>query len=166
MLAPRPEAMMPAMAKIVVGVDGSLGAQEALRWALGEARLRGAAVHVVHAWMLPLIEALPEPWVVGMTPPGPSVEEVYERLRGSAKDDLDSFVRAARAEEPDVEIEGELVEGRAAPELLGAASDADLLVVGTRGRGGFAGLLLGSVSLQCAHHSPCPLVIVPPPDER
>ncbi|MEX2103247.1 MAG: universal stress protein [Gaiellaceae bacterium] len=152
------------MGKIVVGVDGSPGAAEALRWALAEAHVREAKLHIVHAWMVPLVIALPEPLVVGLTPPGPSVEEVYERLRGAAKDVLDSSVRAAR-EEPGIQVEGELIEGRAAQELLEAARDADLLVVGTRGRGGFAGLLLGSVSQQCAHHAPCPLVIVPGPED-
>lgn len=154
------------MGRMVVGVDGSRGAQEALRWALAEARLRGATVHVVHAWMVRFIETLPEPWVVGLTPPGPSVEESYERLRGGAKEVLDSSVRAAQEKEPGVEIEGELVEGHAVTELLKAARNAELLVVGTRGRGGFAGLLLGSVSQQCAHHAPCPLVIVPTPEDE
>ena len=152
------------MGKIVVGVDGSPGAAEALGWALAEAGLREARLHIVHAWMVPLVMAVPEPWVAGLTPPGPSVEEVYERLRDAAKDVLDSSVRAAR-QKPGIDVQGELVEGRAAQELLEAARDADLLVVGTRGRGGFAGLLLGSVSQQCAHHAPCPLVIVPGPED-
>lgn len=154
------------MGKIVVGVDGSPGAREALRWAVAEARLRGATLQVIHTWMVPFIEALPEPWVVGLTPPGPSVEEVYERLRDNAKQVLDSSVRAAQEIERDVETKGELVEGHAVTELLKAAHDADLLVVGTRGHGGFAGLLLGSVSQQCAHHASCPLVIVPRPKEE
>jgi nucleotide-binding universal stress UspA family protein len=116
--------------------------------------------------MVPFIEALPEPWVPGLTPPGPSVEEVYERLRGDAKQVLDSSVRAAQEVEPDVETKRELVEGHAVTELLKAAHDADLLVVGARGHGGFAGLLLGSVSQQCAHHASCALVIVPRPKEE
>lgn len=154
------------MGKIVVGVDGSPGAHEALLWALTEARIRGATLHVVHAWTVPFLETLPEPWVVGLTPPGPSVEEVYERLRSAANDVLDASVRAAQ-EEPGVEIEGELLEGHAVAELLKAARDAELLVVGARGHGGFAGLLLGSVSQQCAQHAQCPLVVVPmPADER
>lgn len=149
------------MAKIVIGTDGSPGARRALRWALGEARLRGAKLCVVHAWMVPLIDALPEPWVLGLTPPGPSAEEVHDHLRGEAGRQLEAWVAEAREEEPTVEIEGELVEGRAARALIEAAHDADLLVVGSRGRGGFGGLLLGSVSHQCAQHAPCPLVIVP-----
>ena len=153
------------MGKMVVGVDGSPGAHEALLWALAEARLRGAKLHIVHAWKVPMIEALPEPWVIGLTPPGPSVEEVHERLRGAAKDVLDSSIRAAQAQ-PGVEIERELHEGHTVTVLLTAARDAELLVVGARGRGGFAGLLLGSVSHQCADHAPCPLAIVPTPAEE
>jgi nucleotide-binding universal stress UspA family protein len=153
------------MDTIVVGVDGSPGAQEALRWALTEARLRGAALHVIHAWMVPFIEAIPEPWVLGINPPGPPIEKVHETLRQEAEKVLESSAREA-VEAGDVEVEVELVEGRAAPKLLEVARPADLLVVGTRGRGGFAGLLLGSVSQQCAHHAPCPLVIVPSAEER
>jgi nucleotide-binding universal stress UspA family protein len=70
-------------------------------------------------------------------------------------------VDRAKAAEPDLEILGGLVEDRPATALLSAARDAELLVVGSRGRGGFAGLLLGSVSAQCVHHAPCPMVVVP-----
>ena len=74
---------------------------------------------------------------------------------------LDEALDQARALEPEVDVVGELVEMRAAPALLSAAADAELLVVGSRGRGGFKGLLLGSVSAQSVHHAPCPVVIVP-----
>ncbi|HSE80230.1 MAG TPA: universal stress protein [Gaiellaceae bacterium] len=149
------------MAKIVVGADGSQGGLKALEWALEEARLRRASLHVVYAWMLPLLEALPEPWVVGSRPIGPSEEEVHEHLERAAGKVLDAAVDAARSAGSGVEIVGELVEARAASALIEAARDADLLVVGSRGRGGFAGLLLGSVSAQCVHHAPCPVVVVP-----
>jgi nucleotide-binding universal stress UspA family protein len=149
------------MARIVVGTDGSPGARQAVRWALGEARLRGASVHVVHAWMVPLIDAMPEPWFVGAPAVGPSDEEVYGHLVGAARSVHDEAVAEARAAEPELEIDGELAEARPAEALLAAAEDADLLVVGSRGRGGFAGLLLGSVSAQCVHHAPCPVVVVP-----
>jgi nucleotide-binding universal stress UspA family protein len=64
-----------------------------------------------------------------------------------------------------VEVEQEIREGPAAPVLIEAGRGAALLVLGSRGRGGFAGLLLGSVSQQCAQHPPCPVVILPPVDE-
>ena len=149
------------MAGIVVGVDGSQGGLKALDWALAEARLRRASLRVVHAWMLPLIEALPEPWVVGSPSVGPSTDEVRNHVEAAARDVLSASVDRARSTAPEVEIAGELVEGRAAVALLDAARDADLLVVGSRGRGGFAGLLLGSVSGQCVHHARCPVVVVP-----
>ena len=153
------------MNEIVVGVDGSRGGQEALRWALAEARLRGATLRVVKAWIVPYVEAIPEPWVLGINPPGPPIVQVHEGFRQEAEKILESSAREA-VEAGDVEVEVELVEGRPANKLLEAARDADLLVVGTRGRGGFAGLLLGSVSQQCAHHAPCPLVIVPTPEDE
>jgi nucleotide-binding universal stress UspA family protein len=146
---------------IVVGVDGSPGGLEALRWALMEASLRGAALRVVHAWMVPLIDALPEPWAIGSRPLGPSDDEVHEHLEAAARSVLDASLAEASSMAPGLEIHGELVEARPAAALLAAAEDADLLVVGSRGRGGFAALLLGSVSAQCVHHAPCPVVVVP-----
>ena len=150
------------MAKIIVGVDGSVGARRALSWAAAEARLRGAILQVVHAWMVPLIDALPEPWVIGSRSIGPSEEEVYAHLAAGARGVLDDALDEVKAVHADIEIAGELTEARAASALIAAAGDADLLVVGSRGRGGFSGLLLGSVSTQCVHHAPCPVVVIPP----
>ena len=147
------------MAKIVVGVDGSVGAAQALEWAVGEAGLRKAALHVVHAWMVPLIEAIPDAWVIESPTTEPTDEEVYEHLAAASRKVLDQALDQARALEPQLELVGELVEKRAAPALIAAAEDAELLVVGSRGRGGFTGLLLGSVSAQCVHHAPCPVVV-------
>jgi nucleotide-binding universal stress UspA family protein len=152
------------MAKIVVGIDGSPGAKKALAWAATEARLRGASLHVVHAWMVPLIDAIPEPWVLGSPQVGPSDEEVYAHLAAAAKAVLDEALDEVRAEHRGLELDGELSEARAAAALIAAAGGADLLVVGSRGRGGFKGLLLGSVSAQCVHHAPCPVVVVPGSD--
>ena len=149
------------MGKVVVGVDGSPGSLRALEWALDEARIRRASLHVVHAWMLPLIDALPEPWAVGSPPMGPSDEEVHDHVEKAARAALAAAVDRARSAEPGLEIHGELIESRPARALLEAADDADLLVVGSRGRGCFAGLLLGSVSAQCVHHARCPVVVVP-----
>ena len=149
------------MAKIVVGVDGSLGAVRALEWAVAEAGMRKAVLHVVHAWMVPLVEAIPDAWVIGSPTVEPTDEEVYEHLAAASRKVLDQALDQARALEPELEFVGELVEKGAAPALIAAAEDAELLVVGSRGRGGFKGLLLGSVSAQCVHHAPCPIVIIP-----
>lgn len=150
------------MSKIVVGVDGSPGGAKSLSWAVGEARVRDSDLQVIHAWMVPLIDALPEPWAIGTPPIGPADEEVYAHLAAAAGRVLDDSLAAAKAEGAGVEVDGELVEAHAAAALIAAAHDADLLVVGSRGRGGFKGLLLGSVSAQCVHHAPCPVVVVPP----
>jgi nucleotide-binding universal stress UspA family protein len=149
------------MAKIVVGVDGSPGSARALEWAVAEAGLRKAELHIVHAWMVPLIDAIPDAWVIGSPTIEPTDEEVYEHLAAASRNVLDEALGQAEALEPGLEIVGELVEMRAAPALIAAAEDAELLVVGSRGRGGFTGLLLGSVSAQSVHHAPCPVVVCP-----
>jgi nucleotide-binding universal stress UspA family protein len=137
---------------IVVGVDGSETSKAALRWAVEEARLRHARVHAVHAW-----------WIIPMLEPGGQLahdaldwgeEEATERVR--------AFTTKTVGDQTDVEVTPVAVQGeQASAALVDAAKDADLLVVGSRGAGGFSGLLLGSVSQQCAHHAPCPIVIVP-----
>jgi nucleotide-binding universal stress UspA family protein len=148
------------MGSIVVGTDGSAGAHRAVGWALEEARLRGVELVVVHAWTVPLLDALPEPWVLA-TPVGHTDDRLHDRLAESARAILDAAVAAAKETEPGVDVRGELVEGRPAAALLEAARSADLLVVGSRGHGGFGGLRLGSVSAQCVHHAPCPVAVVP-----
>lgn len=142
------------MKGIVVGVDGSEASVRALDWAAAEARLRDAPLAIVLAWQWPTGFYADAGWA-GVTP------ELESDLRQSAEERLDEACSAADAALDGLSVRREVVEGAAAQVLLDAAKDADLLVVGTRGRGGFAGLLLGSVSQQCAHHSPCPLVVVP-----
>lgn len=97
----------------------------------------------------------------GYTPPDLLDPAVLERW---AEQVIASAVKEVAAERPAVEVEPVAAEGPAAQILLDAAGDADLLVVGSRGHGGFAGLLLGSVSAQCAHHAGCPVVIIRAPD--
>ena len=146
---------------IVVGVDGSRESREALRWALAEAALRGTSVRAVRAWQLPVdFAAAVPPLVPGAYDRG-EVERDEERRR-RAEAELESVVAAALREAPDggVRVRRELVAGHAAQELVRAAQGEELLVVGSRGRGGFTGLLLGSVSQACAHHADCPVVIV------
>ena len=139
------------MRTIVVGIDGSAESKRALAFAIVEAKLRGAELDVVHAWHYPLTAT------AGYAPP---VEAgVYEALERSAKELVDEAVDEARA--AGIEARGAAVEGPAAETLVEAAEGAELLVVGSRGRGGFKGLLLGSVSQQCAHHARCAVAIVP-----
>jgi nucleotide-binding universal stress UspA family protein len=135
---------------IVVGVDGSEESRSALRWAVDEARLRGAKLRVVHAWF-----AYP-----AIAEGGPVVAADWESLGDSARAFVESFVEETVGEPEGVEIEAAAVHGTAAVVVVEAAREAELLVVGSRGHGGFAGLLLGSVSQQCVHHSACPVVVV------
>jgi nucleotide-binding universal stress UspA family protein len=131
---------------IVVGVDGSENSRQALRWAVEEARLRQAWVRVVHAWWLyPMLDADTE----------------ARHLTNDASAAVQTFITETLGEERDVEVEAVAVQGQqASAALVDAATDAVLLVVGSRGAGGFSSLLLGSVSQQCAHHASCPVAIV------
>ena len=140
-----------AVETIVVGVDGSDCSVAALRWALAEARLRNARVRVVHAWSFPHVSTYHEAAHV-MTIP----------LAQVAEEGLDRVLAAVAADADGVAVDRAVVEGNAAGALVpeAAAAAAVLLVVGSHGLGGFGSLLLGSVSQQCAHHAPCPLVIV------
>jgi nucleotide-binding universal stress UspA family protein len=142
------------MNTIVVGIDHSEGAKAALRFALEEARLRQAKLRVVHAWQFAYLGA---PGIEGSLPhPGGE----FEALRTAADLALDSTLQEVAADARDVEVERRVVQGAPAAALVEESRDADLLVVGSRGHGGFAQLLLGSVSQQCAHHASCPVVIV------
>ena len=143
---------------IVVGVDGSPGGKAALQWALAEARLRHAPLRVVHAWMFPYA-AVGYGFV-------PMIDQgLNDELARNAKSLVEKMLAEAGSEIDGVEVQTEIVEGAAARVLLEQAEDAELLVVGSRGLGGFKGLLLGSVSQQCAHHAHCPVVVVPSPHE-
>jgi nucleotide-binding universal stress UspA family protein len=151
--------------RIIVGVDGSDGARVALEWAVGEARLRGARLVAVHTWQMPPVGAgAADPFGTGAAAFNPSLDaDLMERVEAGAKQLLEREIAAVDTSSIEVE---RLVEARSAADaLLDAARGADLLVVGTRGHGGFKGLLLGSVSQQASHHAPCPVVIVPPPDK-
>jgi nucleotide-binding universal stress UspA family protein len=143
------------MSTIVVGIDGSRSARAALGYALQEARLRGARLRVVGAWQVPAVA-----YAGGY---GPGDPELYAELERDARENVERAL--GDADTTGVETQTVVREGGAAHVLLEEAQDADLLVVGSRGLGGFRGLLLGSVGQQCAHHAPCPLVIVPHPRE-
>jgi nucleotide-binding universal stress UspA family protein len=144
---------------IAVGVDSSDGAAQALRFALEEAKLRGATLRVVHAWQFGYIGLA---GLAGFSPAGAELDD----LVGMAESALDAALQEVAPDTDGVQIERRVVEGPAATVLVDESHNADMLVVGSRGYGGFAGLLLGSVSQQCAHHAACPVVIVRPPAEE
>jgi nucleotide-binding universal stress UspA family protein len=151
------------MGTIVVGVDGSEESRCALRWSTEEARVAGATLKAVHVWHYPPDYV----WHVPPSAPVPdgALPDIPERefFEKEARDLLDKTVTDAVDDDVGVAIEKEIVEGLVSDRLIDAARNAELLVVGSRGRGGVRGLLLGSVSQQCAHHAPCPLVIVREP---
>ncbi len=140
------------MGEIIVGVDGSDGSRAALRWAARTAAARGARCRAIAAWQYPANAVTP---AAPAKLPGP--EEMDERTG----DDLRTVVSDVLGSDADP-VEVEAGRGPAASVLLAAAAraDTDMLVVGARGRGGFAGLLLGSVSQECVEHSPCPVVVL------
>ena len=145
---------------VVVGVDGSDGSIGALKFAVEEARIRGVGVKVVNAWHIP-----PGIYGAGWAPtPSISTSTGSSPRRRSPR-----ASRSPGSTDSGVEVTTILREGHAADVLCDEATSADLLVVGSRGLGGFRGLLLGSVSQQVVHHAPCPVVVVPghqPDDEK
>jgi nucleotide-binding universal stress UspA family protein len=143
------------MTSIVVGIDGSENSVAALQWAAHEAELRNCKVRVVSAWEYPYAVLAPSPVAL----PLPAVTEMQE----AANTLLEQVLTEAKL--PDgVTVEHVVVEGSPAKVLLDeAAKDAELLVIGARGRGGFMGLLLGSVATQVVHHSQVPTVVVRAP---
>ena len=162
--APCPVAVVPADAsspgagEVVVGVDGSAGAEAALRWAAEEAGRRQSPLAVVRTWWTP-IAVPPEGLAIAPRDAAAFVEQAEHALREVTERVL------ADVDPGPAEVELEPIEAPATGGLLRRAAGADLLVVGSRGRGGFAGLLLGSVSQQCAEHAPCPVVVVPHDDD-
>lgn len=143
---------------IVAGVDGSPGSRAALRWAIEEAALRHATIDAVMSWQTPTYA------YTGMAVM-PPVAELGESATAALDDALATETAHLSGDAAEVEIRPIVVEGPTASVLIERSADADLLVVGSRGYGGFRGLLLGSVSHQCASHAHCPVVVVPFRDE-
>jgi nucleotide-binding universal stress UspA family protein len=137
-----------AASRIVVGVDGSPASVRALQWALEQAEVRGADVEAVVAWDIPTTYGF-----------GPTVRE-GEDLAEAARASLAAAVEKVSATHPSVPVQQLVLRGHPAAVLVGEAKDADLLVVGSRGHGGFVGALLGSVSQHCVHHATGPVVVV------
>jgi nucleotide-binding universal stress UspA family protein len=138
--------------RIVVGVDGSAGSAAAFAWALRQAEVTGSEVTAVLAYSYELW------WIDGGTDYESKIIE-DDALRARSK--LDQILAAWVPESSPVAVHPIVVEGHTTTALLEVARDAALLVVGSRGRGVLAGLLLGSVSQRCAERASCPVVVVP-----
>jgi nucleotide-binding universal stress UspA family protein len=134
--------------RIVVGVDGSPPSCEALRWAARQAKLTGASLQVITCWEFPVS--------YGWAPPYPADFDPAEDARRT----LEVTVAEVLGKDPGLAIEMTVAQGHPAPVLLNAGRGASLLVVGSRGHGGFTGMLLGSVSEHCVTHAPCPVTVV------
>ncbi len=142
------------MAMIVVGVDGSTSAKQALSFAVQEATLRDARLRAVAGWHMSTMGYEG----VGF---GPDIDPSIFDMSAAAA--LEAALDALGERANGLEIERVVRMGGPAEVLVEEARSADLLVVGSRGHGGFVGLLLGSVSHQCAMHASCPVVIVRSP---
>ncbi|HET6743511.1 MAG TPA: universal stress protein [Kribbella sp.] len=138
---------------VLVGVDGSASAQAALAWAATEASYRHCPLHIVHTFSWPIIA---DPFGIDLTEP------MNDSRRATAGWILGEAANQARAAASDIRVTAELFTGAAAPTLLSQAHAAQLVVVGSRGLGGFRGLLLGSVSGTVAAHATCPVIVVHP----
>lgn len=133
---------------IVVGIDGSSQSQTALQWAVRQAEKQNAVVRAIAVWHQPVhFAATPRPF------PDRQIAEAAQKA-------LDDAVSAATKDAPDCEVETSVQRGHPPRVLLKAARDAEMLVLGYRGRGGVAGMLLGSVVLQCVQHATCPVVVI------
>jgi nucleotide-binding universal stress UspA family protein len=140
---------MSGIKKIVVGIDGSDNSVAALRWAVAEAKVHGATVDAVYSWEFPPV----------MDPMGVSLLPSADEMNGSAQQLLDGVLR--KVDLSGVGVTPHVLRGTPASALISAAKQADLLVIGRRGHGGFMGLLLGSVAQQVVHHAPCAITVVP-----
>lgn len=139
------------MAEIVVGVDGSEHSVDALRWAAREAQLRSATLKVVASFATPIMSTGYE-----MAVPDPSdLAAASNTMLGAA---IDTIREEGGLE--GVAVVTEALEGHAGEQLIRLSADAELLVVGARGHGGFLGLLMGSVTTYVVNHALCPVVVV------
>ena len=140
------------MPGILVGLDGSRAAQDALVWAVKHAALEHAPLTV-----LAVHEVAASAWT-GNPIVYPEDKPEEAKARQAAQEAVDATIRQLGAQPESVTVTA--VSGQAAQALIDASGDADLVVVGSRGAGGFASLLLGSVSSKVVHHAACPVVVV------
>lgn len=133
---------------IIVGIDGSDSSKNALRWAARLAPALSATIHAIVAWEYPIVFGL-EGGVPGVWKPDETAKEI-----------LSNTLDAVFGKERPVGLRGSISQGHPTFVLLDASKGADMLIVGSRGLGGFSGLLLGSVSSTCAEHAECPVLVV------
>ena len=133
--------------RIVVGVDDAESSEAALRWGVEEAGRRGALVEAIHAWRMPV--------------PTLAYPETSADCKRQAQETVDRCLERL-PDHPGIVVQGRAVEGRPGEVLVAEAGDPDtvLLVLGSGRRRGVAGLLPGSITKACMHHSPCPVVVV------
>ena len=135
-----------------MGVDGSASSEQALAWAAREAQLREARLNVVHAWTMPEVTSPDGAPFVG------DLGALQQASRALLEEMAEGLVDERDGGPPDLLLQS--VAGPAAQALMQSAAHAELLVVGARGVSGLRGVVFGSVSRQCAHHAPCPTVVV------
>ncbi|MDA8288634.1 MAG: universal stress protein [Actinomycetota bacterium] len=133
--------------RIVVGVDGSSSSIAAAEWASRQAELTQSTLHAITTWHSPTSFGYPVPILEGFDPAAEATKVLNEAIA------------PLRNEHPNVEIHTSVTEGYTAQILVEASAGADLLVVGSRGHGEFAGMLLGSVSEHCVTHAHCPVLV-------
>ena len=150
----RPRQKEQAMPGIVVGVDGSAHSQPALEWAMNEAAVRDVPLTVL------AVHQVAASYWTGSPIVYPADTPEAEKARQAAEEAVRQTAARLGAASP-ASVTVRAVNGVAAQELISAAEDADLVVVGRRGGGGFAGLMMGSVSSQVSHHAACPVVVIP-----
>jgi nucleotide-binding universal stress UspA family protein len=139
----------PKGGRIVVGVDGSEASRNALAWAARQAELTGASLQAIMTWHVPTA-------AYGAPVPVPSD---YDFIADSERE-LAKVAHEVLGEHPAIHVSLVVVEGHPATRLIEASVGAELLVVGSRGHGAFAGMLLGSVSEHAVSHASCPVVVV------
>ncbi|MER7246883.1 universal stress protein [Kribbella sp. NPDC000426] len=142
--------MTTQSAPIVVGYDGSTGSQSALRWATDEAVRTMAPLRIVEAFEIVIV-----------TRPSPGQVVPLDALRAAREKGLSAVAEGIRLHHPELTVETTLVGGAAPKVLIEAAEDARLVVLGSRGLGGWTGLLVGSVAVQVTTHAVCPVLVVP-----
>ncbi|HEX4812585.1 MAG TPA: universal stress protein [Nonomuraea sp.] len=137
--------------RVVAGDDGSEHSEAALDYAVEQARARGVPLHIVYAWQLPVFAPYAAAYMT-------LIEDAFDQVTRTAAERLEGCIER----NPDVRITGEQTPGHPVNLLIDAGRNADLVVVGSRGLGGFASAVLGSVSHALLHHLTCPVAVVRP----